>query len=131
MVGAVIVTAGLVTACSTTTPVSPVTEDEAREMAENMLAAYNDGDYAAWSRDWSQTMKDAIGEDAFVAFRDQMMGSAGTFESITSVESRPGTNPGVTRWEFVSEFENGPMQFMIAFEEGSDLIEGVDLRPAD
>ena len=120
----------LLSACGTAAPSSPVTEDEARDMAENMLAAYNDGDYEAWSRDWSDAMKSAIGADAFQSFRDGTMASAGAFERIESVESRPGNNPGVTRWEFVTQFENGPMVFMIAFQEGSKLIEGVDLRAA-
>ena len=119
----------LAAGCGSTSTASPVTEDEARAMAENMLAAYNTGEYGAWSRDWSQVMKDAIGEDAFLAFRDQTMATAGSFVSIGSIQSRPGNNPGVTRWEFETEFENGPMDFMIAFEEGSKLIEGVDLRP--
>lgn len=116
-------------ACSSPATASPVSETAAREMAEHMLAAYNAGDYDAWSRDWSQQMKDAIGAEAFASFRDQTMQVAGPFEAIESVESRPGNNPGVWRWEFTAQFETGTYVFMIAFNEGSPLIEGVNLEP--
>lgn len=120
----------VLSACSSPTAASPVSESAARGMAEHMLAAYNAGDYEAWSRDWSQQMKDGIGEEAFASFRDQAMQIAGSFEAIESVESRPGDNPGVWRWEFTARFENGTYVFMIAFNEGSPLIEGVNLEPA-
>ena len=110
-------------------PTSPVTEEEARAMTQNMLEAYNAADYAAWSRDWSQVMKDAIPEQAFLDFREQSMATTGEFEAIESITSRPGQNPGVTRWGSTVRFENGTYLFMIAFNEGSKLIEGVDLSP--
>jgi Protein of unknown function (DUF3887) len=128
-IGLIAILGVILSACATATPSAPVSEDDARAMAEDMLAAYNDGDYERWSEDWSQEMKDAIGPDAFQAFRDETMAGAGAFEQIDSVESRPGNNPGVTRFEFVTQFENGPMAFMIAFDEGDELIDGVDLRP--
>jgi len=129
LVGASLVLSVLA-ACSSPAAASPVSEPAAREMAEHMLAAYNAGDYEAWSRDWSQQMKDAIGAEAFTGFRDQTMQVAGPFEAIESVKSRPGNNPGVWRWEFTARFENGTYVFMIAFNEGGPMIEGVNLEPA-
>jgi hypothetical protein len=69
----------LLTACSSASePIeSPVTEDEATEMAESALQAFNESDYTAWSQDWSDAMKSAIDEDAFLAFRDQYHGQLG------------------------------------------------------
>lgn len=120
-----------VAACATSAVNSPVTEAEARRMAESMLAAYNDGDYARWSADWSQQMKDAIGEEAFSSFRDQAMTIAGRFEQINGVEMRPSeTRADAVRWEFATEFDNGAFTFLIAFHQGSKLIEGVNLEPA-
>jgi hypothetical protein len=110
-------------------PTSPVTEGEARAMTQNMLEAYNAADYGAWSRDWSQVMKDAIPEQAFLDFQRQSMANTGDFEAIENITSRPGQDPGVTRWESTVRFENGTYVFMIAFNEGSKLIEGVDLSP--
>ncbi|HEX7173018.1 MAG TPA: DUF3887 domain-containing protein [Candidatus Limnocylindria bacterium] len=118
-----------IAACSSPATSSPVSEREARVMAEEMLMAYNDGDYGAWSAAWSTQMKDAIDDAAFAAFREQTMAVAGAYQAIESVESRPGNNAGVWRWEFIARFENGRYVFMIAFNEGSPLIEGVNLQP--
>jgi hypothetical protein len=52
---------------------------------------------------------------------------------VTSDSSASGglhNDPGVTRWELRAAFDNGPMQFVVAFKKGSKLIEGVDLRAA-
>ena len=129
-IGSALILAVVLVACSSPTATSPVSEQEARMMAEKMLTAYNDGDYAAWSADWSQTMKNAIDEAAFAAFREQMMASAGRYEEIESADSRPGNNRGVWRWEFTTRFAGGSYEFMIAFAEGSALIEGVNLQPS-
>lgn len=110
-------------------PGSPVTEAEALSMTENMLEAYNSGDYAAWSRDWSATMKQSIPAATFEAFREQTMAESGQFVDVVSIRSRPGDNPGVTRWESTVEFERGTYTFMIAFNAGSKSIEGVNLAP--
>lgn len=99
-------------------------------MTENMLEAFNAGDYAAWSRDWSEAMTNAIPEQAFQDFRRQTLAQAGEFRSIESITSRPGQEPGVTRWESTARFENGRHVFMIAFKAGSQEIDGVTLSPA-
>lgn len=110
--------------------VSPVTEAEARSMTEGMLTAFNAGDYAAWSRDWSETMKNAIPEQTFREFRQQTLAQAGMYQAIESISSRPGQQPGATRWESMVQFSKGRYIFMIAFKEGSKRIEGVNLSPA-
>ena len=110
--------------------VSPVSEAEARTMAESMLAAFNEGDYAVWSRDWSQAMKDGIPEAAFRTFRDATLPESGKFVRIERLESKPGQNPGVTRWEATCTFEQGQWILSVAYREGSKAIEGVTLIAA-
>lgn len=123
-------------ACTGTAPgspaaESPVTEAEARAIAGEMLAAYNDGDYAAWSRHWSQRMKDAIDAEAFGGFRTQAMESAGRFEEIEDVALRPARDRAdAVRWEFTSRFTRGAVVFTIVFHTDSTQIEGVDFRTA-
>lgn len=115
------------TACASEseTVESPITEDQATEMAENALQGFNDRDYAAWSRDWSDTMKAAIDEDAFYAFRDQYHGELGDWVSINDLSGGPGADAGTYRWTYDLEFENGDYQMWFGFKEGSALIEGV------
>lgn len=117
----------LLAACqSESEPVeSPITEVQATEMAENAMRAFNESDYTAWSRDWSETMKAAISEQAFLAFRDQYHGQLGNWVAVTNVTGSPGADEGTYRWTFDLEFENGVYRMWFGFKEGSPLIEGV------
>lgn len=110
---------------------SPVAEGEARTMAEQMLAAYNEGDYEAWSANWSPRMKDAIGSEAFASFRQQAIEVAGEFQQINSAALRPARDRSdAVRWEFTSQFARGTFVLTIVFIAGSDQIEGVDFQAA-
>lgn len=62
-----------------------VSADRAQLIAENMLVAYNSGDYQAFSRDWSSPVKLVVGERAFQKFRDENLPATGPFKAITSV----------------------------------------------
>ena len=104
---------------------SLLTEEQAAEMAENALQAFNDGNYAGWSRDWSDTMKGAIKEADFLAYRQQVKAALGEYQSIESITLTPGNNKGYVRWVVVTQFENGRMQFSFGFAEDGRLIEGV------
>lgn len=127
ILGGAIVLTLLVSACSQdqTSVGSPVSEEEVTEMAENALEAFNDADYASWSRDWSDTMKAAIGDDAFLAFRDQAHAQLGNYVAINDVTGSQGEDPGTYRWTFDVEFENSSHIMWFGFKEGSKLIEGV------
>jgi hypothetical protein len=97
-------------------------------MAENALQAFNDRDYAAWSEDWSETMKAAIDEEGFLAFRDQFHADLGDWTGISNVKGGTGTAAGTYRWTYDLEFENGSYQMWFGFKEGSPLIEGVSFE---
>lgn len=120
----------LLVACgSASDPIeSPITEEQATEMAENALEAFNDRDYTAWSRDWSESMKAAIDEDAFLAFRDQYHGQLGNWTAITNLSGGPGADEGTYRWTYDLEFENGVYRMWFGSKEGSPLIEGVSFE---
>lgn len=104
---------------------SPITRDEAVDIAENALQGYNDGDYATWSRDWSPAMTSAISEEAFLAFREAYQGELGDWLAIEDVTGAPGESDGVYRWTFDVEFENADYVVWFAFAEGSPLVEGI------
>ena len=55
----------------------------ATTMATRALTGFNEGDYAAWSADWSDTMKAAIDEPAFLAAREQLMATLGKYVSLS------------------------------------------------
>jgi hypothetical protein len=109
---------------------SPVSEAEAVEMAERAMEGFNSRNYSTWSHDWSASMKSAIGEDAFLAFRDQFHGQLGDFVAITGLRGSPGRDRGTFRWTYDLEFEEGPYQMWFGFKDGSPLIEGVSFEEA-
>lgn len=120
----------LLAACGgTSNPVgSPVSEEQAIEMADSALQALNAGDYAGWSRDWSETMKSAIDEQAFLAFREEARAQLGDYVAIESVTGAPGETSGFYRWTFQVQFEQADYGIWFGFREGSPLIEGVQFE---
>lgn len=111
------------------TVTSMLSQEQALEMGENALQAINSGDYAAWSRDWSDTMKKAINEKTFQTFRDATLRDYGRYQSIAEVRLAPGRTSGTTRWEFITHFEKGDLLFYLAFYENSVEVDGVNLSP--
>jgi hypothetical protein len=101
-----------------------VTEADAIEMAGSALTALNDGDYDGWSEHWSDAMKSAIGEDAFLGFRDQVLATNGAYRSIADV-TLSSVEPGTYRYTFTVAFERGEAEIAFAFVDGGHLIEGV------
>ena len=72
----VLIVAVLASACGGSAPegeaTSVLSQEEATAIVENAMQGLADGDYAAWSRDWSDTMKSAIPEKAFLDYRSQV-----------------------------------------------------------
>jgi hypothetical protein len=124
-------------ACSPAPPASggtltsAVSEDEARAMAEEILTALNEGDYAAWSANWSQELKDAINEEAFLAFRDEALAQRGDFQDITDVTLEEGSEEGFVRWVLTAEHEDGPATLALGFETDGREITGIFWEPVD
>lgn len=106
-------------------PTSKLTEAQAAEVAENALQALNTGDYAAWSRDWSDTMKAAIKDADFQAFRQEFRQIYGDYVALEKLELIPGKTPGSIRWAATGQFANGRARLNFAFYSDSDKIDGV------
>ena len=108
-----------------------VSEQEASAMAEELLAGFNAGDYAAFSRDWSPALKDGITEPGFAAFRDELMSTNGAFVSISDVTVSEADTPGHVKYVFATEFDKGPVTLTITLKQDRDLIEGVFMESAE
>lgn len=110
---------------------SVLTETEATSIAENALHALNSGDYAAWSRDWDDTLKGAINEDAFLQYREQALAQTGQFESILSVELAPSPRADSIRWVFTCQFEKARVRFIMAYPKDGKLANTVMTEAAE
>ena len=106
-------------------PVSALTAQEAITLAEEAMAGLASGDFAVWSRNWSTTMKEAISEEAFLAYREELLSTMGAYQSIESVSLAQANTAGYVRWVAVTNFEKGQMEFAFSFEQDGRLIEGV------
>lgn len=119
----------LVAACGGT-PSAPAGEtqavDQARatEIASAAFAAFNEGDYAGWTRAWSPTMKSAIPEDAFKAWRSSAVEQLGAYVAL-GTPTRSSRQPGTYRWSFPVTFERGTAIVGFAFADGRGEVEGV------
>jgi Protein of unknown function (DUF3887) len=121
----VIVAIGACSSTSAAPPINPaVTEARATEIATNALTAFNDGDYAGWTRDWSATMKNAISESDFLAFRDQVIDAKGRFVEIEGV-ALGSSKPGTYRYTFTVAFENASAKVAFAFVGDGTVVDGV------
>jgi hypothetical protein len=104
---------------------SGLTEAQATEIAENAMKGLREGNYAVWSRDWTDTMKGAIKEEGFLSYREQVIANYGEYQSIASIEQIQSQTKGYVRWSIIANFEKGQIRFNFAFKEDGRLIEGI------
>jgi hypothetical protein len=110
---------------------SILTQAEATAIGENALTALNSGDYAAWSRDWDDSMKSAVNEDAFLAFREQVIQQVGQYQSILAVEMTPSKNADSVRWVYTCQFEKAKVRLIMAFPQDGRLANTVITEPVE
>ena len=110
-------------------PVVPLlTDQQVTTVVENMLTGYNNGDYAAFTRDLSSQYKLVINEAAFQNFVAQSKATLGQFKSLTSIQQDASDSTGST-WVITAEFENQTVQFMLIFDPATGQIVGMDFGP--
>ncbi len=98
----------------------------ANPIADRMLAAINSGNYAAFSADFSQDVRNKINMDAFVSLVSSLRASIGRYVSRDSGAEvmEVGEYYSVT---YTTQFtDDSPVSFMLSFKKGgSRLVEGV------
>ena len=105
--------------------VSVLSAEEASEIFENAMQGFEDADYTVWSRDWTDEMKTGIPEEAFLAYREQVVEQYGNLVSVDQAEISPGAKAGYVRWSAIATFETGQIRFTFSFKDDGRLIEGV------
>src|SRR6266508_2997664 len=124
---------GLMIGCASEPSAPAVSETEARSTADDMLNAYNSGDYEGASRDWSDELKVEIDRSTFESSRAQILAKKGRYVEIVSVELAPEQpDADVTWYEFRARFEKDDnVLFMVAFDVQHKKVAGAELEPAE
>src|SRR5215207_10864277 len=87
-------------------PAAPQNNEQVLAIAANMLAAYNSGDYRAFSRDLSLPAKLIVDEDNFAAFRTENLSVTGPYLTISSVRPEPNQqDPDHSRYLVRAKFQ--------------------------
>jgi hypothetical protein len=127
-----LIAASLVTACGSASADAPqgkaesvLSQEEASALIDNALQALNNGDYAAWSRDWADDMKAAIKDPDFQEYRQQVVSQYGQYLALESIEIQPGLNADRVRWVAVADFEKGKIKYTFSFLPDGKQVKGI------
>jgi hypothetical protein len=107
-----------------------VSADRAQAIAQNMLTAYNSGDYQAFSRDWSSPVKLMVSERAFQRFRDDSLATTGPFKTITSITPTGGQQDADhASYEVHASFEKRQSALFTITLSTDASVEGLEFHP--
>lgn len=110
---------------------SVLSADEAMALADTMLVAYQQGDYATHSASWSSAMKSAIDESAFQASRESVLPVAGDYVGIVDARLEAADTEGFVRWVFTADFTLEDRVFILVMLPTDAVVEGAFINPAD
>ena len=108
----------------------PVTAEQVQTIAENILAAYNTGDYGAFRRDLSLPAKLIVDEETFAEFRHENLPVTGPYVAITSVQAVPGRQDADhARYLVHSRFEHQNTVTLLVTVSRGGKVDGLEFYP--
>jgi hypothetical protein len=112
------------------TPTATPSNEQVQAIAENMLAAYNTGDYRAFSRDLSLPARLIVNEDTFAGFRTENLAITGPYLTITNVQPEPSNQDrDHTRYVVRAEFQYQHAVVLVLTISPSGEVDGLELHP--
>ena len=111
-------------------PPAAMSNHQVQAVAENMMTAYNLGNYQAFSRDLSLPAKLIVDEDAFAEFRTETLSVTGRFVAVTSVQPEP-TKPGRDHLRYLvrAQFQHLNAVALVITLSRDGQVEGLELYP--
>jgi hypothetical protein len=111
-------------------PPAAMSSHQVQAIAENMLAAYNLGDYQAFSRDLSLPAKLIVDEDVFAEFRSENLSVTGPFMAVTGVQPEPA-KPGRDHVRYLvrAQFQHLNAVALVITLSRDGQVEGLALYP--
>ena len=110
-------------------PAPPQSNEQIQAMAANMLAAYNSGDYPAFSRDLSLPARLIVDEHTFADFRTENLPITGPFLAVTSVQPEPDRDPDHRRYLVRARFQHQDAVVLVMTVSASGEVDGLELYP--
>jgi len=122
LVGLLLVVALLATGCGPASPAA-LTDVEVLEVARNVLAAIDAGDYPAFTRDFSAEMLAAFTESQFTELGDLLHSTSGNF--VASGEASLSNKQGYAIYRIICAYELEDVVVTIVFKIDGTQVEGL------
>ena len=121
LVAFLLVTAFLLTGCQAQP--AALTDDEVVQVTGQILTALNEGDYAAFTQDFSDEMLADFPEARFAALRDMLQEASGNYVSCgePALSSRSGYAP----YRLTCQFDLEDVVVTISFKVDGSRVEGL------
>jgi hypothetical protein len=118
-----LVTTLFLTGCQALSPAS-LSNDQVVQVVDNILKAFNAGDYLAATRDMSDVMKKDFTETKFVNIAAFIKETSGNYVSCTG-PLELSNNAGYAVYRMPCSFELGTVMVSVAFFIASSQVEGL------
>lgn len=119
---------GLALALGLAACVPPIGAGEVRPKMIAYLYAWNAGDYAGWTADWSEAMLALSDEASWQEAREDALPLTGKFVSIGELTGEEFSN-GFTKWSAICEFEEVQIVFAIVLPNEGGKVQGLYMDP--
>jgi hypothetical protein len=111
-------------------PTVPQNNEQIQAIAANVLAAYNSGDYRAFSRDLSLPARLIVDEHTFADFRTENLSVTGPYLGVTSVQPEPDQQgPDHRRYMVRARFQYQDAVVLVMTISASGEVDGLELYP--
>jgi hypothetical protein len=109
---------------------APQSNEQIQAIAANMLAAYNSGDYRAFSRDLSLPAKLIVDEHTFADFRTENLSVTGPYLAVTNVQPEPHRpDPDHSSYLVRAQFQYQDAVVLVMTVSRSGQVDGLELYP--
>ena len=100
-----------------------LSDEQVGEVVENILLALNQGDYAAFNRDFSEQMKAAFNEAEFGKVSQMLQETSGNYQSRSAVKLSNSDDYAIYRLTRAYDKEN--VIVTVTFKVAGDKVEGL------
>jgi hypothetical protein len=119
----------MVTACSQSATSSLPEPSYTRSSTENIIKAINENDYTLFSRDFDQTMKQAMSQQVFDQLKTTLSNKVGSYVPGSLEFNQTAVQGGYTVVSYTAKFTNEPENVIVTITfvtvDGVHLVSGL------